>query len=361
MKMTILYILLAAAALALVLYLPIPAVVRGAVALLSPLELGLAAALPLSVPARALEGPLSLLLRREPGGRAVRVVSSAVTVACFAASACAVCFLLRPALISSVRELSALVSERLPALIAALGVDSVDPGLLSGLITGGVDMNAVLGSLAGTPGMGILANTLMSAAVSFISAVAVVSLALVIALYALIERRRLAGASARALRAAPPRVSKAAGGLCRAYYRSLARLLSHGIPRSALFALALYLGLWASGFPYAALLAVLAGFLDLVPIFGPACAAALSVCLALLVSPGRAALWICVFAALKLAELLLSRRMNGGKYAPPPLGALAAFLIGLRLLGPLGPVFFIPIVPALRELVSRRAGQEKGE
>lgn len=114
-----------------------------------------------------------------------------------------------------------------------------------------------------------------------------------------------------------------------------------------------YLGLTIFGVPYALLLALLAGILEIIPIFGPILAAIPGVVLAFSTGGTSLALIIAGFYLLvqqfesHLIYPLVVRKIVG----VPPILVILALIIGAELAGFLGILISIPVAAAVMELV----------
>ncbi len=113
-----------------------------------------------------------------------------------------------------------------------------------------------------------------------------------------------------------------------------------------------YLGLSILGVHYALVLAVIAGIMELIPVFGPILAAIPAVAVAL--SSGGAAL-----AAMVAALYLIIQQFENHLIYPlvvtkvvgvPPILVILALLIGAKLAGILGILLAVPVAAALQEL-----------
>ena len=114
-----------------------------------------------------------------------------------------------------------------------------------------------------------------------------------------------------------------------------------------------YLGLTIFGIPYALLLALLAGTLEIIPVFGPIIAAIPAVALAFSAGGTSLALIITGFYLLvqqfesNLIYPLVVRKIVG----VPPILVILALIIGAELAGFLGILISIPVAAAVMELV----------
>jgi predicted PurR-regulated permease PerM len=114
-----------------------------------------------------------------------------------------------------------------------------------------------------------------------------------------------------------------------------------------------YLGLTIFGVPYAMSLALLAGVLEIIPVFGPILSSIPGVIMAFTVGGTTLAVIIAAFYLLvqqfesHLIYPLVVRKVVG----VPPILVILALIIGLELGGVLGVLISVPVAAALMELV----------
>ncbi len=114
-----------------------------------------------------------------------------------------------------------------------------------------------------------------------------------------------------------------------------------------------YLGLTIFGVPYALLLALVAGVLEIIPVFGPIIAAIPGVALAFSTGGTTLALMVAGFYLLvqqfesNLIYPLVVQKIVG----VPPILVILALIIGFQLAGFLGVLISVPVVAAIMELV----------
>lgn len=116
----------------------------------------------------------------------------------------------------------------------------------------------------------------------------------------------------------------------------------------------LYLGLTILGVPYALLLAVLAAFCELIPIFGQFIAAVPAILIAFGADGVQGALLVVgLYLLVQQFEAHLIYPIVVKKVVGiPPLIVILALLVGYKLLGFLGVLISVPIAGAIQELVS---------
>ncbi|MFA7319658.1 MAG: AI-2E family transporter [Parcubacteria group bacterium] len=114
-----------------------------------------------------------------------------------------------------------------------------------------------------------------------------------------------------------------------------------------------YIGLSLIGIPYALVLAILAGILEIVPYVGPIVAAVPGVILGFLVSPvtGLLALVIYTIAQQFEAHVVVPQIMKKA-VGLNPVATIAAILIGFNLAGALGAIISVPAATAISLFIS---------
>ena len=104
--------------------------------------------------------------------------------------------------------------------------------------------------------------------------------------------------------------------------------------------------------PYAGLIAVMTGFCAFIPYVGAFIACFIGTLLTLLSSPSQALLCILVYMAVQFVEnQFIYPNVVGSSVGLPPLFTLLAVMLGGKLLGLIGMIFFIPLMAVVYSLV----------
>ena len=119
------------------------------------------------------------------------------------------------------------------------------------------------------------------------------------------------------------------------------------------------IGFWIIGLPNPALLGILAGIAELVPMVGPFLAVAPAVLVALGISPWTA-LVVLVFAVIaqQIESNILVPRIMGHAVGVSPLTVVLGILIGAILYGLPGAFLAVPIAGAIQVIVAHAVGME---
>lgn len=135
--------------------------------------------------------------------------------------------------------------------------------------------------------------------------------------------------------------------------RKIGRWVSAQLTLCVVVGVLTWIGLTALGIPYALALALLAAFMELIPVLGPILSAVPSVLLGFIISPLTGLLVIIVYLVIQQAENhllipVIMRRAIGLN----PLATIIAVLIGWQLAGLLGVLLAVPIATIVGVFVS---------
>lgn len=157
---------------------------------------------------------------------------------------------------------------------------------------------------------------------------------------------------------APERYQASVVGIITRVQRKLGDWMRAQLILSGAVAVLTYVGLLIIGMPYALVLGLLAGMLELVPYAGPVIAAVPGIFLALSISPVKAALALMVYVLVQQAEShLLIPQINQKFIGINPIVSIMALLLGARLGGILGILVAIPIAASITMLIEEYFAQ----
>ncbi len=243
-----------------------------------------------------------------------------------------------PVLATEVRELAGVlpdVYERFTRLLGGLGVVLGTPEAVEGLRSGILKVGEFLTASAG----GFLATTK-----TIFGNVLAVFLVFVVSFYLVINRNGLV-AFIRSV--TPTEHQSYVISLVERAQRKIARWAGAQIILGVIVGVLVYLGLWALGVRYALTLALLAGFLELIPVIGPIIAA-IPAALVGFTQPGAPL----VTGFLVIILYLVIQQVENHALVPfimrkavglNPLITIIAVLIGAKLAGFLGILLAVPV------------------
>lgn len=331
---------------------PVLQTLNNVIGLIFPILLGLLFAFMLNVPMTGFERMLGRLFPKAKHKQPLVVVSLLLTLACIILVLVLAFTLLIPTLISSIQTVPPLIEENWPRWIAALndyGIDTskiVEWAASLDLSDYYADLDGILGSV-------------VSGVRSTISGVASAAFGLVIAVYILLTKKRLA-----------PQVKKlsyaylkdsTADRLCyvaRLTQTVYAKFLSGQCVEAILLGFLIFAAFSIFRLPYAALIGFLTGLFAFVPYVGAFASCAIGAFLILLVDPMKALISIMVYLAVQFIEnQFIYPNVVGSSVGLAPLWTLIAALIGGKLFGLPGIIFFIPLAAVLYTLLREDANQ----
>lgn len=319
------------------------------IGLVFPILLGLLFAFVLNVPMRGLEGLLDRAFagaKRRPKDRVLQSLSLLLTLVCIILVITLAFTMAIPALVSSVRSIYPLLAEKWPQWMAVLNSYEIDVSLLTDWVST-LDMEQ-LSSNAGS-----LLGSAVDTATSAISAVASLVFGLIIAVYILLSKSALT-VQVKKLTYANLR-KETADRLC--YMGSLARdtytkFLSGQCVEAIILGSLIFIAFKIFRLPYAGLIGFLTSLFAFVPYIGAFASCLIGAFLALLVSPSKVLVCILVYLVVQFIEnQFIYPHVVGSSVGLSPLWTLIAALIGGKLFGVLGIVFFIPLAAVLYILI----------
>lgn len=333
-----------------------------AVDIFFPVLLGLGFAFVLNVPVsgmeRLLHRAVGLLPEgRRPGEGAITMASIVLVLIAIAGVAVLGMTMLVPELIASARTVAPLLAERLPEIEECLAANGVDVEKLAQFFQGAGASSATAAAGSGAQGLlnlglGSIASSVFAAARSTVSVLSSSVFAFVIAVYVLASKRTLGRQVNRVMDAhlAPGHAARIR------HVASLAtdtysKFLSGQCLEACILGTLIFLAFSLFRLPYAGLIGFLTALFAFVPYVGAFASCAIGAFLTLLASPEHALLCVIVYLAVQFIEnQFIYPHVVGSSVGLSALWTLIAALVGGKLFGIVGIVFFIPIVAVLYEL-----------
>ncbi len=264
--------------------------------------------------------------------------------------------MLVPQLVASAQTIAPLLAERLPEIERGLAENGVDVDKLAKMFQapGG---SATAGSATGTQGLlslgiGSIATSVFAAARSTVSVMSSCVFAFVIAVYVLASKRTLGRQVNRVLDAhLKPRHVSRIRHVAALATDTYSKFLSGQCLEACILGILIFFAFSVVGLPYAGLIGFLTALFAFVPYVGAFASCAIGAFLTLLASPEHALLCVIVYLVVQFIEnQFIYPHVVGSSVGLSALWTLIAALVGGKLFGIVGIVFFIPIVAVLYEL-----------
>ena len=331
--------------------------VKTVIGIILPIIVGCILALFINVPMTGIEKGLRQMLekrKRRFSDKFYHGVSFVLTLVCIVLVLTLVFTLLIPELVSSVKGLYLLVEVRLPQWIDYLeslgtGAQWLEEWLES------IDVEKVM------QGFGSGANQFFVSVVSTVSsaasAIITAAFGLITGIYIILGKEQVCRHARKLVQAyLKPAWAEYIFHVSRTFSRSFANFLSGQCTEAVILGTLMFLAFTIFKLPYGSLVGVLTAVCAIIPYVGAFLSGGISVILALLISPALAVRCLIVYVIVQFIEnQLIYPRVVGGSVGLPPLYTLIAAMIGGKLFGIMGIIFFIPLMAVVVELVKEDA------
>lgn len=321
---------------------------------LSPIVIACIIAFVANVPMTAIGNRLRKLSRgkKKPMPEsAIGIISLLITILILVLLGTLVSTLAIPQLVQSVKSIVDTIREKIPELLAYLESLNFDTTTAEQYLEK-LDFNTILSQF--TNNAGNVLSVIVGAASSTIGSIVTFLMALIISIYIILNKQTLSH-QAKSIAYANLRKDRA-DKLCyvaalttRTYSKFLSGQCIEAIILGALLAIALSL----FGIPYAGVIAVTTSLMSFVPYVGAFLSCLIGVLLVLMVDPFKALMCFVVFECVQFIEgHFIYPKVVGNSVGLPSMWTLIAVLLGGKLFGLLGMLFFIPLVAVLYTLVT---------
>lgn len=326
------------------------------VRLILPIIVGGILALFINVPMTGIEkriGSFAQKRKKKLSDKGCRIISFLITMFCVLLVLTFVLTLVVPEIVRSVQSLYLLMEARIPEWLAYLDSNYVDAQWLEGLLAEiDIDMEQMTQGIS--DGIDMVLEGTFQTLRSAVSTVVTVAFGLIIAIYMTLGKERLRRHSSRLAYAyLKPELAEKAIGFCRAFAQSFANFLSGQCGEAVVLGTLMAIAFLVFRLPYASLVGVLTAVCAIIPYVGAFISCGVSVFLTLLVSPAMAVKCVIVYVVIQF----IYPRVVGKSVGLPPLYTLVAAMIGGKLFGIMGILFFIPLAAVVIEFVKEDAGK----
>ena len=327
------------------------------VEIMLPVIVGGILALFINVPMTGIEKRMRKMFikqKKQPSDRFFRGISFILTFACIALVFTLVLTLLIPELADSMKGLYQMAESRLPQWIDY--VEKIDPEAeWVEEILAAIDLEKMVQNIGS--GANLFFESVMSTVSSAASAMITAAFGLIISIYFTLGKEQVCRHAKKLVYAyLKPAWAEKILHTGRIFNRCFANFLSGQCMEAVILGALMFLAFTLFQLPYGSLIGVLTAVCAIIPYVGAFISGAVSVILALLISPALAVRCLIVYVIVQFIEnQMIYPRVVGGSVGLPPLYTLVAALIGGKLFGIMGIIFFIPLMAVLVELVKEDA------
>lgn len=331
------------------------------VRLILPIIVGGILALFINVPMTGIEKRINNFAQKRKkklSEKGCRAASFLITLLCVLLVLTLVLTLVVPEIARSVQSLYLLLETRIPEWMEYLDSNQINAQWLEELLAE-IDIDVEQMTQGISDGINMLLagtfNTLRSA----VSTVITAAFGLIIAVYMTLGKERLRRHSSRLAYAyLKPEHAETVIDFCRAFGQSFANFLSGQCGEAVILGVLMTIAFLVFRLPYASLVGVLTAVCAIIPYVGAFISCGVSVFLTLLVSPALAVKCVIVYLVVQFIEnQFIYPRVVGKSVGLPPLYTLVAAMIGGKLFGIMGILFFIPLAAVVIEFVKEDAGK----
>ena len=323
------------------------------VSLVLPLVIGLVLAFVLSVPMNGYEKLLQKLFsgaKKPMPDKLLTAGSFFLTIATVLLVAVLVVTMLIPELVSSAKGVVEQVQLKLPEWLALLNSYNIDTQQINEFYNS-ISMESLFATLTGSAG--IVLDSVLNISTTIVSVVINGGLGIVIMVYVLLTRKTLKHQCRRVLYAylkceRADSVVHVSGLI----YQTYSKFFSGQCLESCILGSLIFIAFSIAKLPYAGLIAVLTAICAFIPYVGAFISCSIGVLLTLLASPAHVLLCLIVYLAVQFIEnQFIYPNVVGNSVGLPPLFTLLAVMLGGKLFGIIGMIFFIPLMAVVYALV----------
>ncbi len=220
-----------------------------------------------------------------------------------------------------------------------------------------IDLNKITQHFS--KGADALISNIVEAFSSTVNVVVTAGFAIIISIYMTLSKERLCR-HARILVCAYLKPNWADNILhfCKLFSKSFSNFLSGQCTEAVILGILMFFAFTISGLPYGSLVGVLTAVCAIIPYVGAFISCAVSVFLTFIIDPAMAIRCLIVYFVIQFIEnQFIYPRVVGGSVGLPPLYTLVAALIGGKLFGIIGIIFFIPLAAVVIELIKEDAAK----
>lgn len=318
-----------------------------------PIIIGLILAFVLNVPATGFENILNRIFAKKKhkiSQKAINIIALILTLLCVALVITLLCTLVIPELVRTVKSIATLIEENWSVWMTELEKYNIDTTRIKEWVAS-FDFESLFKRL--TDNVGTVIGSVADITTSTVSVISSAVIGIIIAIYVLASRKTLGRQSKKVLYAYVK--TKTADKIC--YICSLiktayTKFFTGQCVEAVILGVLIFIAFSIFRLPYAGLVGVVTAICAMIPYIGAFISCALGVILALLTSPEKAIMCLIVYLAVQFVETqFIYPHVVGGSVGLSPLWTLIAVLLGGKLFGMMGMIFFIPLTSVIYYLL----------
>lgn len=323
------------------------------VELVLPVIVGGILALFINVPMNWVEKRLNKLVtkaKKPPSSKWLHIFSFILTVCLVLLVVIAVLTLVIPELVRSSISLYSQIEANIPGWLAFLETHNINAHWLEEQLSN-VDVRQMIQHI--TQSVDALLPNIFNALTSTINGFVTAGFALVVSIYMTLGKEQVCRHGRKIVCAyLSPSWSKRILHFCHTFQKSFANFLTGQCAEAMILGILMFLAFTIFRLPYASLVGVLTAVCAIIPYVGAFISCVVSAFLTVIFNPALVLRCLIVYLAVQFFEnQFLYPRVVGDSVGLPPLYTLVAAMIGGKLFGIIGILFFIPLMAVTIELV----------
>ena len=325
--------------------------------LIRPIIVGGVLAFFIHVPVNGIEKRLTRLFqksKKQIQAKQIHILSFILALVCIGLVLTLVLTLLIPEIVRSARSLYEQLQALIPHWIAWLDSQGASAAGVEEFLAG-LDLDKMLEGFSA--GVNTVLINMADAFSSTVSLVVTAGFALIISFYITLSKERLCRHGRTLILAYwKPQWAEGLLRFCRMFTRSFTNFLTGQCAEAMILGFLMFLAFTIFKLPYGSLVGLLTAVCAIIPYVGAFLSCSISVLLTLLIQPALALRCLIVYLVVQFIEnQFIYPRVVGGSVGLPPLYTLIAAMVGGKLFGIPGILFFIPLAAVVIELVKEDA------
>ena len=288
--------------------------------------------------------------KKKQSDKMVQIISFVIVMICIILALSLVLVLLIPELIRSFQSIYEQIKVHIPDWFSFLDSHNINAAWLEELLAT-VNLDEVVQGISDS--VDVILENVADTLSSTVNIVIAFGFGIIIAIYIILDKEKLCR-NTRKLVYAYLKTGWAEKILrfCRLFSQSFTNFLTGQCVEAVILGILMFLAFTIFKLPYASLIGVLTAVCAIIPYVGAFISCTISVLLILLVDPTLVLRCIVVYLVLQFIEnQFIYPRIVGGSVGLSPLYTLIAAMLGGKLFGILGIIFFIPLTAVLIDFI----------
>ncbi len=323
------------------------------ISLVMPIIIGGILSIFINVPVTGVEKILRRIFKRnkkQMSDKLYHGISYLITVICILLIIALVFIWIIPQITVSLKDLYYKIQQRIPVWVEYMTSHNIDYTWLENFFA---EMNVEKMLENVSNGAFNLLGGFVNAVSSTISFTLTAIFSVIVSIYTILGKEHISRHSKMiATTYFKPKFAKKAIHFCRLFNESFSKFLTGQCAEALILGMLMFIAFLIFRIPYAALVAVLTAVCAIIPYIGAFISFSISTLLILLISPATALKCMIVYGVVQFIEnQFIYPRVVGSKVGINPIYVLIAAMIGGKLFGVVGILFFIPLIAVIFTIV----------